>query len=193
MSVPTHGVDCKTWAFPTKCKKCGDAVYYFSCSCGSKVFFDDLGEPWQEHCCEFNKSDRAWAQSRPKKKFGKDGVLVQLSESVTATRLPETPTKDWNIHPGVVDEARRNDHSRQRNPIESVPPGDDWTVEITGVVRETEAEVNVYGSLKLPHTAMSGGFLGTLGHGEWGKVTIHVLKDVIYSYTAWAPRLCFCG
>jgi hypothetical protein len=26
-------------------------VYYFTCDCGSKVFFDDLGQPWPIHNC----------------------------------------------------------------------------------------------------------------------------------------------
>ena len=43
MSVPRHGVDCRTRTFPTKCKDCGDEVFYFSCTCGSKVFFEELG------------------------------------------------------------------------------------------------------------------------------------------------------
>ena len=31
------------------------------------------------------------------------------------------------------------------------------------------------------------GFLGDLGKGERGRITIHVLKSVTYSYTAWVP------
>jgi hypothetical protein len=51
MAVPTHGSNCRTVAcYPTTCRKCGNSVYYFECTCHSKVFFDSL-EYWDEHVC----------------------------------------------------------------------------------------------------------------------------------------------
>ena len=187
MSVPTHGLDCRTWTFPAKCKSCGDEIFHFSCSCGSKAVFDELGWPWPEHCCKFSRSDWKWARSRPRKKFGDGGVQVEISDQITATRPPDSPSRAWNIDPSVVDEAKRNVHSRQRNPIEAVPPGGNWAVEIIGVVRELERQLDVYRFLKLPRTEINKAFLGVLGIGEWGRVTIHVLENVIYSYTVWVP------
>ena len=49
MSVPTHKAGCRTVTWRTACQDCGKPVYYFSCSCGSRVFFDSLGEPWPLH------------------------------------------------------------------------------------------------------------------------------------------------
>lgn len=49
MPVPTHRDDCKTKTFSTSCPDCGNKVYYFSCSCGSKVFFDLPYPPWNPH------------------------------------------------------------------------------------------------------------------------------------------------
>ena len=187
MSVPRHGVDCRTRTFPTKCSNCGDDVFYFSCTCGSRVFFDELGWPWSEHDCGFRRSDRRWAQGRPRTKLGGGGVRVEISEGVTATRPAEGRVRPWNIDPAVVAAARRDARSLERHPIESVPPGADWTVEITGVVREINASVDVYRRLKLPRTAMSEGFLGVLGSGRWGRLTIHVLDSVALSYSAWLP------
>lgn len=47
-----HGTGaCTTRTFPTRCRECGASVFYFSCSCGSKVFFDELGLPWPVHDC----------------------------------------------------------------------------------------------------------------------------------------------
>ena len=187
MSVPTHGLDCRTRTFPAGCSKCGDYVFHFSCSCGSKAIFNELGWPWPEHCCEFSRSDLKWARSRPRKKLGDGGVEVEISHGLTATRPPDTPATDWNIHPSVVAVEKRNENSRRRNPIEAVPPGGDWDVEITGVIREVTRKRDVYEFLKMPRTEMNKAFLGVLGTGEWGRVTIHVLEDVIYSYTVWAP------
>jgi len=36
-----------TWK--TTCPDCKKAVFFFSCSCGSKIFFDSLGDPWPLH------------------------------------------------------------------------------------------------------------------------------------------------
>jgi hypothetical protein len=51
MSIPTHNPNncIKVKLFPTKCKYCGESIFYFECKCGSKVFFDNLGEPWSIH------------------------------------------------------------------------------------------------------------------------------------------------
>ena len=187
MSVPRHGVDCRTHTFPTKCGNCRDDVFFFSCTCGSRVFFDELGGPWLEHECAFSASDRRWAQGRRRTKFPGGGVRVEISDGVTAIRRGERRRRSWNIDPEVAAAAKREARSRESNPIESVPPGRDWTGEVTGVVRELDRRVDVYRRLKLPRTALSEGFLGDLGSGEWGRMTIHVLKSVTYSYTAWVP------
>ena len=187
MSVSRHGVDCGACTFPTKCSNCGDDIFFFSCMCGSRVFFDELGWPWPEHDCSFSRTDKHWAQSRPRTKLGDGGLRVEISEGVTATRPAEFRSQTWNIDQVVVETAKGQARSRVRNPIESVPPSAEWTVEITGVVRELNRRVDVYRWLGLPRTMISEGFLGVLGTGEWCRVTIHVLESVIYSYTAWVP------
>jgi len=51
MPVPTHGSGCvKRFCYPTFCPRCRGEVFYWECTCGSKVFFDSLGD-WQEHGC----------------------------------------------------------------------------------------------------------------------------------------------
>lgn len=49
MSVPTHQAGCQTVTWRTTCRDCGKPVFFFSCSCGSKIFFDSLGDPWPLH------------------------------------------------------------------------------------------------------------------------------------------------
>ena len=187
MSVPRHGLDCRTRTFPTKCSNCGDDVFFFSCTCGSRVFFDELGWPWPEHDCRFSRSDQRWAKGRPRTRFGDGGVRVEISEGVTATRPAEARPRRWNIDPAVAVVARQHAQSRKSHPIESVPPGADWTVEITGVVREIDPLVDVYRKLGLPRTAVSAGFLGVLGVGRWGRLTVHVLDSRTFSYSVWLP------
>ena len=42
---------CNAKTYPITCKYCGESVYYFSCDCGSSVFFEKLGDPWPRHNC----------------------------------------------------------------------------------------------------------------------------------------------
>ena len=52
MPVPTHGPSCRTlFCRQSMCLYCNQAVYHWSCSCGSSVLFDKLGEPWPQHLC----------------------------------------------------------------------------------------------------------------------------------------------
>lgn len=183
MSIPQHGEHCRTLTFRTKCKRCGDEVFFFSCTCGSKVFFDKLGPPWHEHDCKFSLSDRQWARSRPRTTQADGSLIVEISKGIVAARRPE---KIWNINRKVVETVGQEIKSRQSHPIESVPPGADWEIKIIGVVRELSKNEDVYQRMKLPRTSVSQGFLGDLGLGKWGKITIHEPKSVIYSYTAWA-------
>lgn len=57
MSVPTHGRGCITTTHPMRCDGCGSGIFYFSCTCGSKVFFEPL-DPFEEHFCPKAKASR---------------------------------------------------------------------------------------------------------------------------------------
>lgn len=46
-----HGKQCNSKTIPMQCKHCKQKVFYFTCDCGSKVFFEELGEPWPIHDC----------------------------------------------------------------------------------------------------------------------------------------------
>jgi len=35
-----------------RCKCCGDEIYFYQSPYGGKVFFNELGHPWEKHCCE---------------------------------------------------------------------------------------------------------------------------------------------
>ncbi len=49
MAVPTHEAGCSTQMWATQCPDCGHAVFFFRCSCGSKVYFDLSEPPWNPH------------------------------------------------------------------------------------------------------------------------------------------------
>src|SRR5690606_17686842 len=70
-----------TWRLPTKCPHCKEPVFFFSCDCGSKVFFDDLGDPWPIHDC-----DTSWTRSLNRMRGGDGTITVQLADGVTIRR-----------------------------------------------------------------------------------------------------------
>jgi hypothetical protein len=37
--------------YPTKCRDCGEAIFFHTNGYGDVVFFDDLGAPWPIHGC----------------------------------------------------------------------------------------------------------------------------------------------
>lgn len=47
----THSKRCNAKTVPMNCRYCGQEVFYFTCNCGSKVFFEELGDPWPIHDC----------------------------------------------------------------------------------------------------------------------------------------------
>ena len=49
MPVPTHGPDCQTVLYRTHCPDCTETVYFFACTCGSRVFFNLNRPPWNPH------------------------------------------------------------------------------------------------------------------------------------------------
>lgn len=51
MPIPSHPPTCQTLTYPTRCSRCGERVFYLQCTCGSKVFFNDLND-FERHECD---------------------------------------------------------------------------------------------------------------------------------------------
>ena len=52
MGTPTHRPGCETLFFrPARCLPCDQIVYFWGCSCGSRVLFDSTEKPWPKHKC----------------------------------------------------------------------------------------------------------------------------------------------
>ena len=172
-----HGPWCGAKTWPTKCPSCSDRVFFFQCDCGSRVFFDELGEPWPLHDCY-----TSWTRDLKRRRGRAGSVTVELSPDITVYRPPE-----GSISAEVVSKARRR--QEHPDPIVAVSPSaSDKVIAVTGVVREIYKQVDVFTSLNLQYSSMTVAFLGPLGQGSWGKVTIHAPsweRDVLHSYTAW--------
>ena len=40
------------------CKYCNEQVYFFQCQNGGRVFFNDVGKPWEKHGCMIDDTDK---------------------------------------------------------------------------------------------------------------------------------------
>lgn len=86
----THGTWCNTKTRLTNCRYCGSLVYYFTCDCRCKVFFDELGHPWTEHSCSQRQkvldAEIKDAIRRSVRKFGIEGAAVRLEIEVSEVK-----------------------------------------------------------------------------------------------------------
>ncbi|MBK8464537.1 MAG: hypothetical protein IPL32_01785 [Chloracidobacterium sp.] len=96
MSVPTHHYSCSTVKFyELTCRDCGDQVFFFQCTCGSKVLLDNDN---RGHQCVNNV----------KQKSGNDldRRHIEISKSeMTALKNRSKGSLDWAKANGVL--ARR--------------------------------------------------------------------------------------
>ena len=173
-----HGWWCNSVTWPTRCRNCGEKVFFFQCDCGSGVFFDDLGHPWPIHDCGLS-----WAKNLRRWEDDKGRINVEISKGTILRR-----ELDGSIDVLVVSGAKRRE--RNSDPIKKVVPDGSQKMNIVGVLRQMQIKVDVERSLKLPNTLIASGFLGPLASGDWGKITVHTQspnENVLNSYTAWVP------
>src|SRR5207245_2491852 len=79
-SNAVHGSWCGARTYPTRCRYCGQKVFYFECNCGSKVFFAELGGIWPEHrCLELLKTTYG-------KAFVQRGMALQRRKPLPSSR-----------------------------------------------------------------------------------------------------------
>ena len=180
MSVPTHRDDCETRMWPTSCPDCADEVYFFSCSCGSKVFFDLPGPPWPYH------ADRCIP------------YLIRYlttDELIPAHLLLErvrayAREHDLTIPSDILRQLQEYAGGRRRPGVTRVPPGDE-DVWVDGEVVEINRNVNFFRRLNVPDTQMARAMLGELLRHAYCEVVVRE-RDVdsrqVFQYTFFARQ-----
>lgn len=180
-----HGVHCRTVTVPLRCRECRERIFFFQCSHGSRVLFDDLGPPWPQHDC-----DRRWAETRRRSVDQHGRLQVEVAEGVTVMRLPD----DFTIDVETIDLARRADQVQRRSrPSDDIvrqdptPSADDFYV---GTLREVAATVDPLKHFGMRPSTLADAGLRDLGKQPVGRITVHVLfGDDVESYTVWAPSV----
>jgi hypothetical protein len=147
------------------------------CNCGSKVFFDSLGDPWPRHDCH-----TSWARALPRTTSAR-GTTVQLSPHVSITRPSAT------FRAESVDRSVARGERRKREAIAAINPVGGSVKEVVGVLRELTRSLGVIRALKLEDTSMTHALLGPLGGQPMGRITIHQSSEPGYfeSFTCWIP------
>ncbi len=176
--IPGHGKWCNSRTYPTRCKYCGERVFYFTCDHGCKVFFDDLGIPWPEHRC----------LGYMRAQYGDDIVAHGLA-AMMMTRGEEISRridKDYS-------KAVRKEHATERppeivrcEPYDNCPPE-----EIEGVVREIIPKVNMLKRFGFEPFTLGVSALGLLARDEYAQMTVHtgtLAEEDHTSYTFFVKR-----
>ena len=179
--VPTHGIDCRTVTFKTKCRECDSIIYIFMCNHGSCVLFDDLGPPWPFHDC-----DVPWTRGLTRTHHEDGSISVPWRNGITFIR----PSTDFSVEPSSLDRALKRTAKNYVDPIRRVDPPRSGVRQLVGMLREMSRNADPMKAFDLPNTTMARAMLGKAWQEPVGRITVHVddgVNDYLESYTAWVP------
>ena len=128
-----HGIYCKTVTFPLKCKYCQQQIFFFSCDCGSRVLFDELGPPWPMHHCGAPTPNPAPYQ--PSSVATPSGVNVYHTGNNSSGLLPGWQSGSDFIDPALVKRVNES-QNKARDTFSIDPIIGSTNAEIIGIVRE---------------------------------------------------------
>ena len=166
MSPASHGLWCQSKTYPTTCRYCSRRVFFFSCDCGSAVFFDSLGDPWPIHECVWTPPP--WLGFR---------------------RMPEPPRLD----PGYAQRISARGRGQEwKIDIVRMLPLSEEPLPACGLVREISETADPAKTLGLREVGSVGrALLKEAGLFRVGQITVHVENskdDTFESYTAYISR-----
>ena len=175
-SYPTHGHWCGSRVFPAKCWYCGQEIFIFTCNCGSRVLFDDLGSPWPKHFCS------VYYKTQPS----------PVNEGVSYEPSPQHDSVLEEIDPEFQEHVnRKKDYSA---PIVKVSPEGNDNQHISGIIREVNLRIDPFKKLKITKGSLGAFQLEKILPNEISQITMHaggIGDDQIESYTFWVCRKLF--
>jgi hypothetical protein len=158
-STASHGWWCSARTYPTRCKYCHADVFFFSCNCGSKVFFDELGGLWPEHNCR-----ERWIAE-----FGKDLYGKMMAQQMMRPGIQ----RKIQVDAGYRDRVTKSFHRPRRPEIKRKPAEEDSIVHEVGFLREVIRKVDIYKVLGFERTPMASVVLGELVKETQHQITLH--------------------
>lgn len=162
MAVPTHRPDCETMIWRTRCPDCGDPVYFFSCSCGSKVYFDLNHWPWNPH------ADRCipYLVRTLRDVHGYNPAQILRTVDERARQLGEP------IPPEIEQQLLNMVHrARPGLIVHKVLPGEPGTI-FVGRVHHIDQEINFFKRYGMVENPISRQLLGQITTESYSEVTV---------------------
>jgi len=158
-----HGEWCHSKTYPTTCRYCGARVFFFTCDCGCKVFFNSLGPPWPTHLC--------W--QRAQSALGADRMARAMADYMM------TPL-NWGPQAAIEESYSEKVILKQREPAPPRPhlvrqdPAPGATVSEVGHLREIGSRVDVFRVFEVrPESLIGLQLLGPLARKPYVQVTLH--------------------
>jgi len=165
MPIPTHRIECTTKAFRTTCQDCNEDVWFFKCSCGSMVFFNALGFPWQIHFCKSAEIRERLELLQDIERYSVDEIYKLITEHEKKYHT-EVSDEILEMIENVIGKRKYNFRT------ETVEVNEELDV-VDGKVMEYNREVNLakrFGyDVSSPFTS---GLMGSIGQGQFGEIKI---------------------
>ena len=184
MPVPTHRDDCETAIWRTRCPDCGDIVYFFSCTCGSRVFFDLNRPPWNPHedrCVPYNVR-----YLREVKGFSSTHIRRLIEERATLRNIP--------IPEGIYQQliAQENREKGKVTVVDVLPNEEECF--IVGQIISVN-QVNFFRRLNYTNNHMGRALLGKLVDQSYVEIAIREDLDeetcLCYQFKFFIPLISF--
>ena len=162
--VPNHRPSCQTTMYPTTCHDCGERVFFFSCSCGSAVFFQDRGIPWPIHRCPRRRYD----ELREGGMSAEQARYTVLMEQRRRSRSVPRKVIEYMDRDAKVAAARRV--SAKKTIYAEVCPEEE--MDFVGRVMVIERNINMPKQFKLAPNRVAQRLLGKLGRDRWHRIGV---------------------
>lgn len=169
MPVPTHDITCITKAFLTTCPSCGTAAWFFSCSCGSKVFFEQLGYPWEIHECREYRLKREVLLIQHSERLSSDEIF----RMITAHEKRSGVDIDEKVLEMIEDVLGRRKYPLSLNEVVPAKGLND----ISGKIMTLNNPVNIFKKLDYPPTEMGKKMLAPIGGKQWAQIVVRTRPD----------------
>lgn len=169
----SHGPWCNSKTYPTRCKYCGERVFFFTCDHGCKVFFNELGWPWPEHRCP------GYLIAQYGKEVIEQGLAVMMM----------TPGIEIGRHIDheYTDKLKEHQDRPFVSEITRCDPYEGCATQEQGIVREMIEQVDIFHRLKISEDSTMGvALLRPFVGRKVSQITIHtnaLTEQDCYSFT----------
>ena len=181
MPVPTHREGCRTSLWATNCLDCGDSVYFFQCSCGSRVFFDLNRPPWNPH--ENRCIPYLIRYLRDNEGRTTDQIIVLVDEYASIKGLQVPPEIRRRL-------TRQQRKERRQFAIAEVKP-DGSSHELTATVLDVDWKVNLLRKAGYSDSQIGRALLGKLGNAIHARLVLRGPPDpadnVMSEFSVYVP------